>query len=106
VPASNIVVLLNEQATRENILATFVSHFLNNRKISDGGKTTRILFFAGHGTRTNAPDNLISRDGKVEAICPVDERKTDASGKYVHTIPDYVLGWLLWELAAKKGPNI
>ncbi|KAJ7083811.1 caspase domain-containing protein [Mycena epipterygia] len=106
VPADNIVVLLDDKATRENILATFLSHFLNNRKIPDGGKTTMILFFAGHGTRIKAPDNLISHDGRVESICPVDERTTDASGKYVHTIPDYVLGWLLWELAAKKGPNI
>jgi hypothetical protein len=30
----------------------------------------------------------------------------DAAGKYVHAIPDYVLGWLLSELAQKKGLNI
>ncbi|KAJ7142211.1 caspase domain-containing protein [Mycena epipterygia] len=103
VPASNIVLLLNDKATRENILVAFVSHFLNNPNIPDGGKTTMILFFAGHGTHIEATDNLNAR---VEAICPVDERTTDASGKYVHTIPDYILGRLLWELAARKGPNI
>ncbi|KAJ7126739.1 caspase domain-containing protein [Mycena epipterygia] len=106
VPASNIVVLENEDATRENILAAFLSHLLNNPNIPDGGNTTLIVFFAGHGARVEAPDNLIATDQMVEAICPVDERTVDASGKYVHAIPDYVLGWLLWELAARKGPNI
>ncbi|KAJ7117543.1 hypothetical protein C8R44DRAFT_198080 [Mycena epipterygia] len=107
VPASNIVLLLNEQATRENILETFRSHFLNNPNIPDGGKTTMILFFAGHGSRIEAPDNLLSRDGKVSAICPYDcDRTPNASGNNVSSIPEYILGRLLSELAVKKGPNI
>ncbi|KAJ7509677.1 caspase domain-containing protein [Mycena galericulata] len=106
VPPSNIVVLENEQATRANIIATFRSHFLDNPHISDNGNTTMIFYYAGHGTRIEAPENLIAFDGKVEAISPVDERTQDADGKYVYAIPDYVLGWLLWELAAKKGRNI
>ncbi|KAJ7919739.1 caspase domain-containing protein [Mycena leptocephala] len=104
VPPSNIVVL--ENATRANILSTFTSHFLDNPKIPDHGKATMIFFYAGHGTRITATDNMISTDSKVEAIAPVDERTTDAAGQYVHAIPDYILGWLLWELSEKKGPNI
>ncbi|KAF7355851.1 Metacaspase-7 [Mycena venus] len=104
VPPSNIVVL--ENATRENIISTFKSHFLDNPNIPDHGKATMILFYAGHGTRITATGNRISTDSKVEAIAPVDERTTDSDGKYVHAIPDYILGWLLWELSEKKGPNI
>ncbi|KAJ7509662.1 caspase domain-containing protein [Mycena galericulata] len=106
VPPANIVLLENEQATRANIIATFQSHFLDNADIPDHGNATMIFYYAGHGTRIEAPDNLIAFDGKVEAISPVDERTQGADGKYVYAIPDYVLGWLLWELAAKKGRNI
>ncbi|KAF8197272.1 caspase domain-containing protein [Mycena galopus ATCC 62051] len=104
VPPSNIVVL--ENATREIIISTFISHFLDNPNVPDHGKATMIFFYAGHGTRITATDNMISTDSKVEAIAPVDERTMDAGGKYVHAIPDYTLGWLLWELSEKKGPNI
>ncbi|KAJ7464405.1 caspase domain-containing protein [Mycena latifolia] len=106
VPAENIVMIEDIHATRKNILATFRSHFIENDRIPDKGDTTMILFYAGHGTRMEAPDNLGTADGKVEAICPVDERTKDAAGKYVYTIPDYILGWLLRELANTKGPNI
>ncbi|KAJ7464436.1 caspase domain-containing protein [Mycena latifolia] len=106
VPAENIVMIENLQATRKNIFATFRSHFLDNDKIPDHGNATMILFYAGHGTRMEAPDNWGTADGKVEAICPVDERTTDAEGEYVHAIPDYILGWLLRELKDKKGPNV
>ncbi|KAJ7464430.1 caspase domain-containing protein [Mycena latifolia] len=106
VPAENIVILENLQATRKNIFATFRSHFLDNPNIPDHGNATMILFYAGHGARMEAPGNWGTADGKVEAICPVDERTTDAAGEYVHTIPDYILGWLLQELKDKKGPNV
>ncbi|KAJ7625706.1 caspase domain-containing protein [Roridomyces roridus] len=106
VPASNIVVLLDEQATRANILATFRSHFIDNPDVPDKGNATMIFFYAGHGSRLSAPYNLINRSGLVEAMCPVDERTQDAEGNYVYAIPDYVLGWLLKELAEKKGNNI
>jgi hypothetical protein len=36
----------------------------------------------------------------------VDEGTTNDAGEYVHAIPDYVLVWLLAELADKKGTNI
>jgi hypothetical protein len=106
VPPSNIVCLENEKATRENILSTFKSHFLDNEDIPDRGEATMIFYFAGHGVRVSDPGNLIAKDGKFQAICPVDERTANAAGQYVHAIPDYVLGWLLWELSQKKGQNI
>jgi hypothetical protein len=86
-------------------LDAFKSHLLENEDIPDHGGATMIFFFAGHGSRTLATDNVMARDLKVETICPVDERTTIA-GEYVYTIPDYVLGRLLWQLAEKKGRNI
>jgi hypothetical protein len=82
------------------------SHFLDNPNIPDHGKATMILFYAGHGNRIATMNNIISTDGKVEAIAPVDEGTTDAHGNYVYAIPDYVLGWLLREISEKKGPNM
>ncbi|KAJ6484144.1 caspase domain-containing protein [Mycena sanguinolenta] len=101
-PPDNIAFLNNKDATRERILSTFRSHFIENPNIPDGGEATMILFYAGHGTRVKSPGAF---DGHIDGLCPVDERTTDAKG-YVHTIPDYVLGWLLEELSRKKGPNI
>ncbi|KAJ7148500.1 caspase domain-containing protein [Mycena crocata] len=106
VPASHIALIENRNATRTAILSTFRTHFLDNPDIPDHGEATMILFFAGHGSRVQAPEKLMAPGGKIEAICPVDERTVDADGQYVHAIPDYVLGWLLWELSEKKGPNI
>ncbi|KAJ7124315.1 caspase domain-containing protein [Mycena epipterygia] len=105
VPPSNIKFLVDEAATRDHIISTFQSHFLNNSAIPDGGQATIIFFYAGHGSRIEAPGNLLPSDGMVETICPHDER-TYKDGKYVHSIPDYVLGWLIFELAEKKGRNI
>jgi hypothetical protein len=106
VPRSNIVLLENEKATRSAILSTFRTHLLNNTNIPDHGDATMIFFFAGHGSSFEAPSDLIAPNGRVEAICPVDERTKNEAGENVHAIPDYVLVRLLSELADKKGTNI
>ncbi|KAJ7190179.1 hypothetical protein GGX14DRAFT_606401 [Mycena pura] len=93
VPAANIVLLEDEQATRDTILSTFQSHFLNNHSIPDYGEATMILFYAGAG-------------GRGGAILPADCGTRDAYGTYKHEIPGHVLECLLTKLAARKGPNI
>ncbi|KAJ7602537.1 hypothetical protein FB45DRAFT_1072942 [Roridomyces roridus] len=100
-----VKVLLNEDATRSGILDTFTAHLLNNPAIPNGGHTPMIFFFAGHGSRVDATDNKLSMDGRIETICPHDEHAI-VNGKYVHGIPDYVLGALLLNLAYTKGDNI
>jgi hypothetical protein len=106
VPPSNLVLLENENATRSAILSTFKTHFLDNKNIPDRGEASKILYFAGHGSRFEAPSDLIAPDRRVDVICPVDERTVNDAGEYVHAIPDYVLVRLLSELADKKGTNI
>jgi hypothetical protein len=102
---NNILFLKNDRATRKNITNAIQSHFRDNTRIPNDGTATMILFFSGHGSRAKVEGNLIAADNKVEVICPVDER-TKRMGEYVYAIPDYVLGWLLREVAAQKGPNI
>ncbi|KAJ7906975.1 hypothetical protein B0H13DRAFT_2273908 [Mycena leptocephala] len=106
VPPTHIRFLENRNATRCAILSAFEAHFLNNPAIPDHENTTMIFYFAGHGSRVESPGNILAADGKVEVICPVDERTLGVDGKYVHGIPDYVLGQLLFRLAEKKGNNI
>ncbi|KAJ7090443.1 hypothetical protein C8R44DRAFT_574205, partial [Mycena epipterygia] len=106
VPPDHIICLVDEAATRAAILSAFKSHFLNNEVIPDNGEAAMILFFAGHGSRALAPGNLLPSDGMVETFCPQDEGTLDDHDEYVHSIPDYILGWLLSELARKKGNNI
>jgi uncharacterized caspase-like protein len=106
VPETQIKLLVNKQATRAAILSAFETHLLRNRSITQ--HDTMIFYFAGHGSRTEAPRNKLAEvapDRKLEVICPADERTRDAAG-YVHAIPDYILGWLLRRLAHKKGPHI
>ncbi|KAJ7815605.1 caspase domain-containing protein [Mycena leptocephala] len=106
VPSNNIILLKNEQATRAAILDKFKTHFTTNENIPPNGKATMIFFFAGHGSRADAPGNMMASDEKVETICPHDERTYTRTNEYVHGIPDYILGWLLHELSQKKGKNI
>ncbi|KAJ7208664.1 caspase domain-containing protein [Mycena pura] len=105
VPRSNIISLTDSSATRKKILNTFQSHLLYNKSIPITGEAVMIFFFAGHGSSATAPKNLLN-DETVETICPVDERTTDENGKYVHAIPDYILGRLVFRLCEKKGRNI
>ncbi|KAJ7464387.1 caspase domain-containing protein [Mycena latifolia] len=106
VPSSHIELLENEKATRFAILSAFDSHLLNNPAIPDDGQAAMVFFFAGHGSRVESPGNLLATDGKVEVICPVDERTVDLDRNRVHAIPDYLLAQKLYHLAMRKGNNI
>ncbi|KAJ7750716.1 caspase domain-containing protein, partial [Mycena maculata] len=103
VPSSHIVFLANEKATFSAILSNFRSHLLNNPNIPRGAAI--IFFFAGHGSRVHDDGNRMAKDGKVEVICPVDER-TNVGGNKVPAIPDYVLAHLFKQLSDEKGNNI
>ncbi|KAF8176701.1 hypothetical protein K438DRAFT_1607354, partial [Mycena galopus ATCC 62051] len=103
VPPGNIALLENADATCAKILFMIRSHLRDNADIPDGGEATIILYFAGHGSRVDAPANVIAPDGQIEVMCPVDYM-TDDVGE-VHAIPDYVLNQLLGEIA-EKGHNV
>jgi len=78
VPDSQIVLLMNKNATRKAILAAFYKHLMRNDDICEGD--TIIFYHAGHGSRVTAPDGWAATDGKIETLCPYDDGMIDESG--------------------------
>ncbi|KAJ6455384.1 caspase domain-containing protein [Mycena sanguinolenta] len=106
VPHRNIVLLEDAAATRAKILSTIQTHFRDNPDIPDNGKATIVLYFAGHGSRVDAPEDILAPEGRIELLCPVDYKTTNAAGEEVQAIPDYLLSRLLGEIVEKKSKNI
>ncbi|KAJ6455363.1 caspase domain-containing protein [Mycena sanguinolenta] len=106
VPLRNIVLLEDGAATRAKILSTIQTHLRDNPDIPDNGQATIVLYFAGHGSRVDAPKDILAPDGRIEMLCPVDYKTTNAAGEEVQAIPDYVLNRILGEIAGKKSRNI
>ncbi|KAF8205490.1 caspase domain-containing protein [Mycena galopus ATCC 62051] len=104
IPEAQIALLANEDATRNNILGTFESHLIDNSSIEKDD--TIIIYYAGHGSRANAPDSWSSTDGKLETLVPHDERTGSLDEEVIHGIPDCTLNVLLSKLASAKGNNI
>ncbi|TFY58544.1 hypothetical protein EVJ58_g6350 [Rhodofomes roseus] len=72
VPSTNILSLLNESATRKNILTAFEGHLINNEAIHE--KDVIFFFYAGHGDRVDAPAGWRCEGQMVETICPFDQK--------------------------------
>ncbi|KAF7354735.1 CASPASE-P20 domain-containing protein [Mycena sanguinolenta] len=106
VPLRNIVLLEDGAATRAKILSTLQTHLRDNPDTPDHGKATILLYFAGHGSRVDAPEAILAPEGRIEMLCPVDYKMKNAGGKVVQAIPDYVLNRLLGQIAEKKSQNI
>ncbi|KAI0962768.1 hypothetical protein AcW1_000051 [Taiwanofungus camphoratus] len=104
VPDSHIVFLSNETATRAAILSTIQTHLIENPNVKQDDPI--IVFYAGHGSRVDAPPGWASADGKIETICPYDEWAQDIQGHYISGIPDRTINELFRKLASEKGNNI
>lgn len=104
VPDSHIVFLSNETATRAAILSTIQTHLIENPNVKQDDAI--IVFYAGHGSRVDAPPGWASADGKIETICPYDEWAQDIQGHYISGIPDRTINELFRKLASEKGNNI
>ncbi|KAF8596659.1 hypothetical protein BDV93DRAFT_500245, partial [Ceratobasidium sp. AG-I] len=116
VPRAQLLCLLDEQATRQGIIASFCSHLIDNPNIKHSDPI--IIYFAGHGDSVAAPAEWCSSDGKCEMILPYDAgwsnvRKDIKSGippaereNFIHGIPDRTLGSLIYKLRQVKGDNI
>jgi hypothetical protein len=102
VPAPQIKRLDDEAATFDGILSLF-KDASSNRDIRKGDLV--IFFYAGHGTRTQAPDERVTDDGLVELICPHDI-DTSNGGTDIYGIPDFVIGSILGDLANTRGANV
>lgn len=98
VPAANIRLLTDRQATRANMLQAFQTFLIDNPAIQRGDQ---ILFhYSGHGSQMRDVTGT-EPDGLDETIVPQDGRTPG-----VFDIPDKTLAALLDRLAAQKGDHI
>ncbi len=112
VPASNIVTLRDENATRAEILSRFKGHLTDNKDIKPGDAL--MFHFSGHGGRVTAPpkwpipdDAVLAQDGPaIEVFLPYDEGEEDEDGFEIPSIPDRTLAALLDDAAIAHGRNI
>jgi Caspase domain len=104
VPSHHLMCLADEKATRSAILKGFQSHLIENSNIQSGDAI--IVFYAGHGSRTAAPEGWVADGNKIETICPHDERTLDRNGVEILGIPDRTIDGLLRRVASTKGDNI
>ncbi|CAE6337987.1 unnamed protein product [Rhizoctonia solani] len=98
VPESQITLLINWQAKRQVILNEL-------KKLATSDYIQRddpiVIFYSGHGSEAPAPaDRAIN--GMVQCIVPHDSNIESQ----VTSIPDYVLGRLINDIADAKGDNI
>ncbi|KAH9913619.1 peptidase C14, caspase domain-containing protein, partial [Fomitopsis serialis] len=107
VPSSNILRLVNESATRDNILSAFDGYLINNERI--GRDDLVFVFYAGYGDRIDAPADWPERK-KVETICPYDQSAFEGlvspKCRPIYGIPDRTFNALMDQLAEKKGNNL
>jgi hypothetical protein len=100
VPMDHILLLTDDNATRQAILQAFQTHFINNDRITKGN--AMLFYFAGHGSQFNAPAGWTTDDRKVETITPHDQNvETEVFG-----IPDRTLFALFNKTAEVRGNNI
>lgn len=99
VPESQIVVLLNENATRKRIVKSLES-MASDKRIFKGDPI--LIFYAGHGGETPVKDS--TGEYKIQMLIPFDFN-VDESNK-VPGIPDLTIGSLIDKIAEKKGDNI
>ncbi|PPQ96601.1 hypothetical protein CVT26_010745 [Gymnopilus dilepis] len=98
VPEKQIKVLLNENATRMEIVDGFAA-LAADSSIQEGDPI--VIFFAGHG----AEQEVAGLNGrKIQVIVPHDFSRE--SGKEVEPIRDLELQRMIGQIAVKKGDNI
>ncbi|EIM84388.1 uncharacterized protein STEHIDRAFT_36991, partial [Stereum hirsutum FP-91666 SS1] len=99
VPKQRISTLLDEAATRANILGQ-LQQLANTDVIQRDDPI--LIFYAGHGAQTE----LLGGE-TIEMICPYDFRADgDSKDASAQGIPDFTLGHLLNRISMAKGNNV
>ena len=102
VQSSQILLLLNEKATRSAIIQGFNDLAADPRINRDD---PIFIFYAGHGSQVTTPKGWKVDDPKVQMLLPHDYC-SNHDGQGVHGIPDRTIGALLSRIAKNKGDNI
>lgn len=98
--------LLDHQATKQNIEDSFMRHLTNNTAIERGD--AMLIYFAGHGSRIPSPNDWFQGgivSGNVEVLCPYDHDTKRPEGR-VAGISDRSMHALINQLSSAKGDNI
>ncbi|THV05008.1 hypothetical protein K435DRAFT_648091 [Dendrothele bispora CBS 962.96] len=107
VPRSQVITLLDEQASLDSIEASLRHHLLNNDKIQTGDAI--LIYFAGHGSSVRTPsdwvDDETAANARVEVLCPYDHETKTADGR-VAGISARAMHTFLRDLSSRKGNNI
>ncbi|KAJ6513344.1 caspase domain-containing protein [Mycena sanguinolenta] len=102
VPKDQLCLLLDKDATKDNIERCFSTHLIHNTKISHGDAI--VIYFAGHGSTIPVPANWFHRgsdSGTAEVLCSYDFGHGGVAG-----ISDRSLHAMLADLCEAKGDNI
>ena len=103
-PSSQIVFLADEEATERGISEQFETFLIKNENIQRDDAI--IFFFAGHGSRPDAPEGWLAEGNKIETLCSHDVQTTGDDGKEIWGISDRAIDALMRKLAFEKGDNI
>ncbi|KAF8887263.1 caspase domain-containing protein [Gymnopilus junonius] len=113
VRTDQIDLILGKRATRSEIIDAF-KRLANNERIQRDDPI--FIFFAGHGSEFPTPNTLSGRGfgSRIEVLLPFDYYHKEPSNRQgmsanqveVASIPDFVIGALINQIANKKGNNI
>ena len=113
VPSCRIKNLRDHGATRATIIEE-IQALSFNKEIKKARGDPILIYYAGHGGSTDTPEEWkAGNTGKLrtEFLIPYDYsgsslKDGNVNLKLTHGIPDRTLGFLLLQLAGKKGDNI
>ena len=103
VPESHIINLRDKTATREGIIGSFRS-LQNNPEINRDDAI--FIYFAGHGSETEAPASWEAPGSKIQVLLPQDVGMPGPQQSPIPPILDRTFAALLNDLAESKGNNI
>ncbi|CAE6499550.1 unnamed protein product [Rhizoctonia solani] len=100
VPEEQIKLLLDEQATKWNIILA-----LRGISCEDNGIKRNdpiVIYYAGYGGEVDPPPGQVPNRPAVQCIIPQDTSKMNG----IYPIPDFTIGALVRDIAREKGNNI
>ncbi|KAF9010582.1 caspase domain-containing protein [Cyathus striatus] len=107
VPREQICLLLDSDATKQEIEDSFLEHLINNASIERGDAI--FIYFAGHGSQMVAPiswhQHATGSSAKVDLLCTYDH-DAKRGGSRVVGISDRSFFAMLSDLSRAKGDNI
>jgi len=102
VPASQIRILCDAEATREAVIREF-NNLVVDHRIHRGDPI--FIYYAGYGSEADAPKEWAADGTKIQMLVPHDLR-TSADGRGTYGIPDRTIGTILSLVSEKRGDNI